>query len=391
MWRHVASNALTLIIVVLFLAGGVITWAVNQYQAPGPLASAICLRVESGSNMTEVRDDLGGRGALAHPWIFGAGAEYTGKATELKAGSFLIPAAATPAEIVEIVTRGGASTCGTQIIYTVGVGETLARVRELDPETGSFEEVVRFAPLSEEPPQEYLAFRAEPDTQYTVQVVEGVTSWQVITSLNALDILEGDVETIPAEGSLAPDSYGVLPGTQVEAVIARMASAQAQILAEAWAARADGVPVETPEEALVLASIVEKETAIAEERPLVSSVLVNRIRQGMRLQFDPTIIYGITRGVGLLDRPISNADIDGVTEQRTHGEILYNTYQIDGLPAGPIANPGRAAIEAALNPASTEYLFFVADGTGGHAFATNLEDHNANVARLRALEAEGAD
>lgn len=390
MWRNLASNALTLILVLLFLGGGLVSWAVSQWDAPGPLAQPICLRVEGGASMTGVRDDLAERGALAHPWIFGAGAEYAGKSDDLKAGSFLIPAAATPAEIVDIVTRGGANTCGTQIVYTVGISETLARVRELDPATSEFVEVVRFLPLSEEPPPEYLEKRAAPDTQYTVQVVEGVTSWQVVTALNALDVLEGDVETIPAEGTLAPDSYGVLPGTEVEAVIARMASAQAQFLAEAWAARADGVPVATPEEALVLASIVEKETAIAEERPLVASVLVNRIRQGMRLQFDPTIIYGITRGIGLLDRPISNADIDGVTEQRTHGEILYNTYQIDGLPAGPIANPGRAAIEAALNPADTDYLFFVADGTGGHAFATNLEDHNANVARLRAIEAESA-
>lgn len=387
MWRHIASNALTLFLVLLFLGGGLITWAVNQYQAPGPLDQAICLRVGSGSNMTAVRDNLAARGALAQPWIFGAGADYTGKTTELKAGSFLIPAAASPAEIVDIVTRGGASTCGTQIIYSVGVTETLARVRELDPETNAFVEIARFAVLSEEPPPEYAAKRAEPDTQYTLQVVEGATSWQVATALNGLDIIEGEVATVPGEGTLAPDSYAVLPGTQAEAVIARMASAQAQILAEAWANRADGVPVETPEEALVLASIVEKETAIAEERPLVASVLVNRIRQGMRLQFDPTIIYGITRGVGVLDRPISNADIRGATEQNLHGAILYNTYQIDGLPAGPIANPGRAAIEAALNPADTDYLFFVADGTGGHAFATNLDDHNTNVARLRAIEA----
>jgi UPF0755 protein len=391
MWRNIASNALTLIIVGLFLGAGVITWAVSQYDAAGPLASPICLRVEGGSNMTEVRDQLAGQGAIAHPWIFGAGADYSGKAEELKAGSFLIPAAASPAEIVDIVTRGGASTCGTQIVYTIGINETLARVRELDPETSAFVEIVRFSPLAEAPPAEYRAVREQPDTQYSVQVVEGVTSWQVVTALNALDILEGEVETIPAEGTLAPDSYGVEPGTEAEAVIARMASAQAQVLAEAWANRADGVPVATPEEALVLASIVEKETAISEERPLVASVLVNRIRQGMRLQFDPTIIYGITRGVGLLDRPISNADISGTTEQRMHGDILYNTYQIDGLPAGPIANPGREAIEAALNPAETDYLFFVADGTGGHAFATNLEDHNANVARLRALETGQAD
>ena len=211
MWRNIASNALTLLLVALFLGGGLITWAVSQYQVAGPLTVPICLRVEGGSNMTEVRDSLAEKGALAHPWIFGAGADYAGKAAQLKAGSFLIPAGASPAEIVDIVTRGGASTCGTQIVYTVGVGETLARVRELDPATSAFVEIARFLPLEEPAPPEYLAMRERADTQYSVQIVEGVTSWQVVTALNALDILEGDVETIPAEGTLAPDSYGECP------------------------------------------------------------------------------------------------------------------------------------------------------------------------------------
>jgi UPF0755 protein len=237
-------------------------------------------------------------------------------------------------------------------------------------------------------PPEYDQVRAEPDTRYRIVMAEGVTSWQVMTALNALDLLEGDVDAVPPEGMLAPDSYEVRVGDTVQSVLDRMGDAQARILAEEWANRGPDVPVATIEEALVLASIIEKETAIPEERPLVSSVLVNRIRQGMRLQFDPTIIYGITRGIGVLDRPISNADIDGRTEAVRHGEILYNTYQIDGLPAGPIANPGRAAIQAALNPAVTDLLFFVADGTGGHAFAATLEEHNANVARLRQIEAE---
>jgi UPF0755 protein len=173
----------------------------------------------------------------------------------------------------------------------------------------------------------------------------------------------------------------------VAALVEQMASAQSRILAEEWAGRAEGLPVATPQEALILASIIEKETAIADERPLVASVLVNRLRQGMRLQFDPTIIYGITRGEGILDRPIRQSDIDGTTERRAHGAILYNTYQIDGLPAGPIGNPGRASIHAALNPAETDYLFFVADGTGGHAFAATLQEHNRNVELYRSLQA----
>jgi UPF0755 protein len=391
MWRHIAANALTLMIVGLFLAAGVIIWGVNRYDAPGPLAQAICLRVESGANMREVSADLEAQGAITSGTLLRLGADYAEKTDQLKQGSFLLPEAVSMAEIVDIVTRGGQSTCGTEVVWRVGVSRVLTEVRELDPATSRFVELAQFNAAVDPVPVAYEEVRARPDTRYRIAVAEGVTSWQVVQSLNAIDLLEGDVTEIPPEGMLAPDSYEVVPGGQVAEVLERMQSAQARILAELWAERGENVPVATPEEALVLASIIEKETAIAEERPLVSSVLVNRIRQGMRLQFDPTIIYGITRGVGILDRPISNADIDGRTEQRLHGEITYNTYQIDGLPAGPIANPGRAAIEAALNPAQTDLLFFVADGTGGHAFAETLDEHNANVARLRELEAQSDD
>lgn len=388
MWKHIAANALTLFIVLLFLGGGVITLGMNRYAAPGPLAQAICLRVEGGSNMRLVSVDLAGQGAIASPTVFRLGADYSERSDDLKQGSFLIPEAASMAEIVDIVTRGGQSTCGTEIVYRVGVTRILTEVRQLDPATSRFVELAQFDAAVDLVPPAYETVRAQADTRYRVAIAEGVTSWQIVTALNGLDVLETDVADIPPEGSLAPDSYEVVPGGEVAEVLARMTSSQAQILAEEWAERSDTTPVATPEEALILASIIEKETAITEERPLVSSVLVNRIRQGMRLQFDPTIIYGITRGVGILDRPISNADIDGRTEARLHGAIAYNTYQIDGLPAGPIANPGRASIEAALNPAATDLLFFVADGTGGHAFAATLEEHNANVARLRELEAQ---
>jgi UPF0755 protein len=219
-------------------------------------------------------------------------------------------------------------------------------------------------------------------------VAEGVTSWQVVQALNALDVLEGEVTEIPPEGMLAPDSYTIEPGREVASLLQQMQQAQESVLARAWEERAPDLPFTTPEEALTLASIVEKETAIAEERPVVASVLVNRIRDGMRLQFDPTIIYGITRGQGTLDRPIRASDIEGRTERELHGEVTYNTYVVDGLPAGPIALPGRAAIQAALNPADTSYLYFVADGTGGHAFAETLAEHNRNVARWREIEAQ---
>jgi len=387
MWKALASNALNLFIVILFLAAGAMMWGVNRYSAPGPLAQAICLRVESNANMRGVSEDLVSLGAIESGAILRIGADYAGKAGLLKQGSFLIPEGAAMDEIVDIVTRGGQSTCGTEVVFRLSIARIQGEVRELDPATNRFVELVEFDPMAADLPPEYLEVRARPDTRFRIAVAEGVTSWQVVQGLNALDVLDGDVTDIPAEGMLAPDSYEVVPGMQVATVLERMESAQARILAEAWAERSDAVPVATPQEALVLASIIEKETAIAAERELVSSVLVNRIRQGMRLQFDPTIIYGITRGIGLLDRPISNADIDGRTEQRLHGAIEYNTYQIDGLPAGPIANPGRESILAALNPAETDLLFFVADGTGGHAFAVTLDEHNANVARLREIEA----
>ncbi|GIX13146.1 MAG: hypothetical protein KatS3mg118_1105 [Paracoccaceae bacterium] len=170
-----------------------------------------------------------------------------------------------------------------------------------------------------------------------------------------------------------------------------MARAQARILAEAWEKRRADLPLASPQEALILASIVEKETALPEERPIVASVFINRLRRGMRLETDPTIIYGILRGRGTFDREITVSDRNGVTERRLHGAVLYNTYQIDGLPPTPIANPGRASIEAVVNPAETRFLFFVADGSGGHAFAETLAEHQANVARWRRLRSERSD
>lgn len=382
MWRHIASNALTFFVVALFLLAGVVTWGSNQYSAPGPLAQAICLQVPGGTNMRRVSADLEQQEAIASGAVFRIGADYADKTQLLKEGSFLIPAGSSMEQIVDIVTRGGASTCGTQVVYTVGVVDLVARVRELDPATSRFVEVVRFQPLAEQPPTAYLEMRGRADTQYAVLVVEGTTVWQVVTALNALDILEGEVTELPPEGSLAPDSYEVLPGTDVASLIERMSSAQAAILAEEWAGRADGLPLASPEEALILASIVEKETAVAAERQQVSSVFVNRLNRGMRLQTDPTVIYGVTNGQGVLGRGLRQSELQGATP--------WNTYVIEGLPPTPIANPGRASINAALNPDTTEYVFFVADGTGGHAFATNLDDHNRNVAVWREIEAQQA-
>lgn len=383
MWRHIASNVLTLFVVILFLFGGVVIWGANQYSAEGPLSEAICLRVERGSSMSQVSEDLASEGAISNGTIFRLGADYSDKSALLKAGSFLIPPGASMEEIVDLVTRGGASTCGTEVVYRIGVLNTTVQVRELDPATSSYVERVVFNPAEDAVPEDYIEVKAEDDVRFRIALAEGATSWQIIESLKQIDILEGDPGEVPPEGVLAPDSYEVTRGAQRADLVTRMLTAQERILAEAWAARDPSVPLESPEEALILASIVEKETSVPEERRQVASVFVNRINQGMRLQTDPTVIYGITNGQGALGRGLRRSEL-----QR---ETPWNTYVIEGLPPTPIANPGRASIEAALNPDDTDYIFFVADGTGGHAFAVTLEEHNRNVARWREIEAERAN
>jgi UPF0755 protein len=380
MWRSIASNALTLLIVVLIAVGGFIAWAQNEYRGEGPLAEAICLRVERGATMASVSEDLAGQGAVTDARLFRIGADYADKSTELKAGNFLVPAGASMEEIVDIVTASGRSTCGTEIVYRIGVNSTDVQVRELDPATNRFVERADFEPAEEDAPEVYATMKARPDTRFRVLFAEGATSWQVVEGLKAIDVLEGEIEAVPPEGALAPDSYEVAVGDDRAELLDEMTSRQAERLARAWQNRAEGLPVETPEEALILASIIEKETGVAEERGKVASVFINRLEQGMRLQTDPTVIYGITNGQGVLGR--------GLRQSELRRETPYNTYVIDGLPPTPIANPGFASIEAALNPEETDLLFFVADGTGGHAFARTLAEHNENVAKWRAIEAE---
>lgn len=380
MWRSLASNALTLFIVLLLLGGGLLIWAQRQYSAPGPLEVPMCLRVEQGSTMTVVSRQLADEGAVSSPSLFRLGAVYSEKASLLKAGSFLIPPEASMEEIVDIVTRGGRSTCGTELNFRIGITAAEVVVRELDPMTNRYVETVAFEPGAEEIPPAYAEYRSEPDLRFRVTLAEGVTSWQVVEELKAADFLSGDIDDLPPEGSLAPDSYEVTEGTARADLIADMQARQAAVVEALWASRAPGLPIETKEEALVLASIVEKETGVPEERRQVASVFVNRLRQGIRLQTDPTVIYGVTKGQGVLGR--------GLRQSELRSDTPWNTYVIDGLPPTPIANPGRASIEAALNPADTPYLFFVADGTGGHAFAETLAEHNRNVARWRAIEAE---
>ena len=380
MWRSLASNMLTVLIVGLFLFAGVILWGKNEYSAEGPLAEAICLRVERGSNMAKVSKSLEEDGAVTSGTIFRIGVRYADKSQSLKAGSYLVEPGASMASIVDQITRGGASTCGTEIVYRVGVTRVLAEVRELDPATNAFVEMAEFVPGVDEVPAAYTEKKAEADTRFRIALAEGVTSWQVVEALKAMDILDGDPGRRPEEGSLAPDSYEVRPGTDRASILEEMKARQDKRIADAWEARSPDAAVTTPEEMLILASIIEKETGIADERGLVASVFTNRLKRGMRLQTDPTVIYGVTKGEGVLGRGLRQSELRGVTP--------WNTYVIEGLPPTPIANPGLESLVAAVNPDQTEYVFFVADGTGGHAFAETLEEHNRNVAKWREIEAQ---
>ena len=387
MWRHITSNFLTLLVVLIFLLGGAILWGQSQYTSAGPLAEPVCLQVPRGASMRAVSENLEAQGAISSGAIFRIGVDYADKARDLKAGSWLLPREASMAEITDLITRGGASTCGTEVIYRIGVNSGEIEVRELDPATNRFVELVEFDPFAEGPaPEAYAQIRARPDTRYRVTLAEGVTSWQVVNVLGQIDTLEGEVETVPPEGTLAPDSYEFSVGDSRAEILERMQSAQAALLAAAWAARDPDTPLETPQEALILASIIEKETGVASERPQVASVFVNRLERGMRLQTDPTVIYGITNGVGVLGR--------GIRQSELRRETPYNTYVIDGLPPTPIANPGEASLMAAVQPPETELLFFVArtlDPSDGHNFAETLDEHNRNVAAYRALERAAGD
>jgi UPF0755 protein len=380
MWRHVASNALTFLIVALFLLGGLILWGRTQYVAEGPLDQAICVQVERGSNMRRVSEDLEKQRAVSSAAIFRIGADYGEKTAQLKAGSFLVEAGTSMASIVETVTVGGASTCGTEVVYRIGINRVSVQVRELDPATNRFVEMAQYTPGTDEIPAVYTEKKLEADTRFRIALAEGVTSWQVVNALQSIDVLEGAVADVPAEGALAPDSYEVSPGDVRGEILADMAAAQEAFIAAAWEARDSDLPIKSPEELVILASIIEKETAVVDERRQVASVFVNRLNQGMRLQTDPTVIYGITRGEGVLGR--------GLRRSELRRETPWNTYVIPALPPTPIANPGRASLMAAAQPDSSEYIFFVADGTGGHAFAVTLAEHNANVAVWRKIEAE---
>ncbi|WP_375550237.1 endolytic transglycosylase MltG [Rhodophyticola porphyridii] len=381
MWKHVAANGLSFLIVAFIAFAAAIGWGQREFTTSGPLQQAIFFEVERGASLRTVSEGLAEEGAISSPMVFRLGADYTGQAGELRFGNYEIPAGASMAEILDIVTSGAASTfryTATFVLRNQGTGEI--RLRERVPGTGEIIELATFA-YEEEVPEIYRELTgSDAQVVYRVSVPEGLTSWQIVEGLNQAEFLSGEVPELPQEGMLAPDTYEVERGADRQELLARMQAAQEEILTAAWEARADDVPLDTIEEALILASIIEKETSVPEERGRVASVFENCLNRGMRLQTDPTVIYGVTNGRGVLGR--------GIRQSELRDDNPWNTYVIDGLPITPIANPGRAAIEAALNPDETDYVFFVADGTGGHAFAETLEEHNRNVARWRQIEAE---
>jgi len=383
MWKSVAANGMSFLIIGLIALAGLVAWGQRAFTEPGPLTEGLFFEVERGATLRQVSANLEEAGAVSSAMIFRIGTEYADRGGDLRFGSYEIPAGASMEDVLDIVTAGGPSSfryAAQYVLRIQGTGEL--RLRERVPGSGEIVELARFS-YEDGVPQVYSDLvESDQINVYSVAIPEGLTSWQIVEGLRRADFLAGEIAEIPPEGSLAPNTFEVRPGQDRQGILDQMSAAQETILAEAWAGRQDGLPLASAEEALILASIIEKETSVPEERGQVSSVFINRLNRGMRLQTDPTVIYGITEGRGVLGR--------GIRRSELRAETPWNTYVIDGLPPTPIANPGRAAIEAALNPDDTPYIFFVADGTGGHAFSVTLEEHNRNVAVWRQIEAERA-
>lgn len=328
--RRLFLFAIALTLVGAIAAGSAWWWADRTFESPGPLAAETTVIVPKGAGLARIAGHLAEAGVIAedelHRLVFTLGVKASGKAASLHAGEYRFPAGASMAEVLDILAAGKV--------------------------------VVR-----------------------SLTIAEGLTSPEVLALVAAAEALEGELPEPPPTGTLLPETYHYSYGDSRGAVVERMRRSMDKTLAELWAARAEGLPLKTPAEAVVLASIVEKETGVAAERPRVAAVFVNRLRKGMRLQSDPTVIYGLAPETGDLGRPLTRRDLESDTP--------YNTYVIDRLPPSPIANPGRAAIEAVLNPPETDEFYFVADGTGGHAFARTLAEHNRNVAKWRRLQRAG--
>jgi len=375
-----ASNAITLAIVAVLGVCGVVVAGAHQFTRSGPHDSAFFFDIPKGQTISGVAAELADLGAITSGIVFRYGAKFTGQDAEIKHGTFQIDSHASMSEILETITSSSASRRRyVATYYAKASGGELTLIERL---AGSDEtiEIAKF-PGSEDAGGPYLEIlNSGIAIEFRVVITEGLTVWQIVEAINGAEFLGGEAALMPDEGSLAPDTYEVVRGTTVDELISRMIDSQSDIMEEEWAQRPDDSIVETPREALILASIIEKETGVSSERGLVASVFVNRLQSGMRLQSDPTVVYGITEGRGVLGRGLRQSELKRKTP--------FNTYEIDGLPPTPIANPGRAAIRAALNPAESDFLFFVADGTGSHAFAKTYDEHRANVRKWRQIERE---
>ncbi|WP_144185589.1 endolytic transglycosylase MltG [Elioraea rosea] len=326
--RRRGLRALTVVLVLVLAIGaagfGAWQWTLGRLDAAGPLASETAVIIPRGASSGTIAERLEQAGVVKDARLFMLGLALD-QGPALRAGEFAFPAQASIRQAIGILRSG----------RTV---------------------------------------------QRRLTVPEGLTVAQIITVIEQAEGLTGPIETVPAEGTMLPETWAYSWGDTRASVIRRMAEGMERALAEAWAARDPSVPLANPREALILASIIEKETGVAEERGRVAGVFANRLRRGMPLQSDPTVVYAASGGAGELGRPISRADLDA--------DHPMNTYRIRGLPPQPIASPGRASLMAAVRPAETDALYFVADGTGGHVFSRTLEEHNRAVARWRQIERE---
>ena len=316
---------LSLLIVAGLAVGGLFAWGHGQFTQPGPAANEVTLVLPRGGGLVDIARRLETAGVISDARLFAIGVRLYDRQGHLKAGEYRLDAG--------ISMRG--------VMNALVGGVTVVR---------------------------------------RLTIPEGLLTTEIVDLVAKADGLAGEIATMPGEGRLLPETYHYSYGDDRAALIARMAAAMDAALAELWSGRDPDLPLQSPDEALVLASIVEKETAVPGERAHIAGVFVNRLKRGMRLQSDPTVAYGLTNGAQPLDRPLSRKDLTSKT--------AYNTYVIKRLPPGPIANPGRAAIAAVMRPLATKDLYFVADGSGGHAFAETFAEHRKNVRRWRKIQRE---